>query len=166
LTVADRGRHVLIEFPSGFGVSAKEELSDVIDLGVTPILAHPERYSCMTPPGALEELVALGCLAQVNASSFEKRSQVRSRVLAWLRSGLVHYVASDGHSPKNRPPLLAPAFSIVASEAGLGNALRLFHLNGMALARGRPPLPPQPVSSQSWWTNLLDNLKLRSPQAS
>ncbi len=73
--------------------------------GITPILAHPERYSYLHK--RLDKLVAWhhqGCLMQINAGSIvgqfgERVSSVARRL---IKAGLAQFVASDAHDPEYR----------------------------------------------------------------
>ncbi len=73
--------------------------------GITPILAHPERYSYLHK--RLDKLVDWhhqGCLMQINAGSImgqfgERVSSVARRL---IKSGLAQFVASDAHDPEYR----------------------------------------------------------------
>ncbi|MBR6902965.1 MAG: hypothetical protein IKN39_03650 [Clostridia bacterium] len=88
-------------------ISIKEEL------GITPIIAHVERY-CKYK-GYKKLLTALAenrALCQINATFFLKRAENRA-VRKLLKAGLVDFVASDCHSPQNRPVRLNEALKLL-----------------------------------------------------
>jgi len=73
--------------------------------GITPILAHPERYSYLHRRP--EKLVAWhhqGCLMQINAGSIigQFGERVASVAKRMLKAGMVQFVASDAHDPEYR----------------------------------------------------------------
>jgi protein-tyrosine phosphatase len=75
--------------------------------GVRVILGHPERSPIFQDdPAALARLVDRGVLTSVTASALRGRAGDRARDCAidLFEAGLVHNVASDGHSPERRRP--------------------------------------------------------------
>ena len=112
MTVADQGRHILVEMFFNARTDFIEQLVFALQLGgLTPIIAHPERsLLAREMPQVLRELALRGCLMQVNCQSFTggEGRQIQMVAQALLREGLVDLVASDGHDPKRRPPLLSP----------------------------------------------------------
>jgi len=105
-TLAGLGKYVLIEFslfimPTGVkDVLFKLSLEDV-----TPIIAHPERYSgVIDRPELVLEYIHHGALLQVNAGSilgdFGKEIQ---KISMWMfENKLVHFIGSDAHGIKGR----------------------------------------------------------------
>jgi protein-tyrosine phosphatase len=105
-TLAGLGQYVLIEFslfimPTGVkDVLFKLSLEDV-----TPIIAHPERYSSVIDKQELVlDYIHHGALLQVNAGSilgdFGKEVQ---KISMWLfENKLVHFIGSDAHGIKGR----------------------------------------------------------------
>ena len=128
--------------------------------GLTPILAHPERNPVLQQHmDVLLRYLRLGCLSQVTASSFlgrfGKRAQQMSKDL--LEHELVHVVASDGHSPKNRSPRLSEAASYIADRAGEEVARALTSENPWAILQDQklpyhPDLPSE--KKKSLWAFL------------
>jgi protein-tyrosine phosphatase len=78
-------------------------------MGVQPILAHGERVA-MTEAGRgfVRRFVEQGGLVQVNADAIGGQVGWRVRRLCqrMIKEELVHVIASDGHSPTWRPPVL------------------------------------------------------------
>jgi protein-tyrosine phosphatase len=82
------------------------------EAGYFPIIAHVERIvAVQEKPAHVKGLVERGCLLQVNAESFlddvDGRTRKTAQTLAHDR--LLHVIASDGHRPECRPPLLLEA---------------------------------------------------------
>ena len=109
--------------------------------GWIPVIAHPERNVVFqSRPELLAALVARGAKAQVTAASISgdfgpaaKRASLR-----WIRSGLIHFVATDAHNPKRRPPRMSAARAIVTGQMGPEFAELLFERNPQALFDGSP----------------------------
>lgn len=73
--------------------------------GITPILAHPERYSYMSKNvEVLFEWHRQGCLMQINAGSITGQFGSRAEKLALqlIQARLAHFVASDAHETEYR----------------------------------------------------------------
>ncbi len=69
-------RYVLIEFsPYLSPVVFETALKRILRAGLLPIIAHVERYPSLTAdPGRLAEIVAMGCVLQINKESLERDS--------------------------------------------------------------------------------------------
>ena len=78
----------------------------VSNYGITPVLAHIERYPWLFHfDGVLFELLDIGCLMQVNLSSFTKSNIfTRIRLLRLMTDGLVNFIGTDCHRMSFRPP--------------------------------------------------------------
>ncbi|MHB0866235.1 MAG: tyrosine-protein phosphatase [Thermoleophilia bacterium] len=90
--------------------------------GYFPILAHPERVGFIQErPSSLTGITAQGNVyCQLTAASIEGlfgKSMHRCAV-ALLKLGLVHLVASDGHSAVKRPPLLSDCHRLLREMLG------------------------------------------------
>ncbi len=154
LSVADRGRYVLVEMPHGTFLDLRHLASRFQRIGLGIILAHPERHAeFLHDPGRIEEMIEGGCLVQVSAGSVTRpRSAEDERALkSWFQRGCVHLIGSDGHSPTRRPPRLADAYKKIRRWAGIGLADRICSSNGLAVLQGLPlrMAPPQP--KRAWW---------------
>lgn len=102
-------RYLLLEHPFSDKFDEKtinrvERLS--YDYNVTPILAHIERYhGLMSNKNALDELRDIGCLTQVNISSFADLPMLAKRKLfKYLESGRIDLIGSDCHNMGSRSP--------------------------------------------------------------
>jgi len=107
------GRYLLVEF-SPFLPLAKIEmiLQRVLQSGYFPVVAHTERVTAVQEkPARLQDLAAMGCFFQVNADSFldSANPRLRKTSLTLAKEGFVHVIASDGHRPARRPPILGAA---------------------------------------------------------
>lgn len=158
LSVADRGHYMLIEMPHGLFVDLRSIVAQLRELGIRPILAHPERQGeLLHDSGLIEELVRLGCLVQISSGSITKPRDRRDElaVRRWLKNGLVHVLGSDGHSVHRRPIRMKEAYELIVRWAGAAVADRVGSTTGMAILQGLPvrvPEPPPPP--RSWFARL------------
>lgn len=146
---------LLVElWPPTAAGTARRALEALLALGYTPVLAHVERYGCLREePLLLEQLVAAGCVAQVNSGAVVGRHGLATVQLVdrWLRRGLVAVVASDGHDVTSRPPQLDEAAGLLASRHGAAMAELCLTANPRALLAGRPVTLPV-VPRSRWWS--------------
>ena len=140
LTLGDGGRYLLLELPNGVFIDLREVVTELVELGVRPILAHPERHpELLHEKGNVEALIRRGCLVQVSSGSVRMRNRGNLKALQrWLRDGVIHFIASDGHSTIRRPPHLTEAYGVIAAWGGQQAADRIFYTNGLALIQGLP----------------------------
>ena len=96
-------RYLLIEFPYlGWPLSLENEILNFRQLGITPVLAHPERNpQVQEAPARIAPLVAAGALVQLTAASIDGRLGRRNRktAQALITAGHAHLIASDAHWP-------------------------------------------------------------------
>ena len=146
LTIGDHGKHLLVEFPPSFSVDVSPLFRQLIDLGVRPVLAHPERYEhLVAQSGAIEALIESGALMQVNAGSVTGGSLRRQKVIQdWFQRGIVHLIGSDGHRLTRRKPVVDEAFKVVNRWIGKEQAEAIFCTNGAAILEGKQLHPPPP----------------------
>ena len=135
-------RYLLIEFAvAGTETEAVDLIHELAVAGWRPIVAHPEFIPWLAPDRELvARLVALGALTQVTAMSvtgdFGRRPQ--SDTWALLDAGLVHFLASDSHGVRRRPPGLRRAAYLIAERLGEETARRLTTDNPRAVVENRP----------------------------
>ena len=135
-------RYLLIEFDSSN--TPREAIHLVHELAVAgwrPVLAHPEFIPWLAADRDLvARLIQLGAAAQVTAMSvtgdFGRRPQ--NDVFALLDAGLVHFLASDSHNTRRRPPGLRRAHDLIAGRWGGETARRLAADNPRAVVENRP----------------------------
>lgn len=154
LGMAGGNRYLLIELPEGLFFELRQLLTRLSDLGVHPILAHPERHlDLLHQPAQMERLIRLGCLVQVSSDSIaDPLSAANARMLRrWVEGGFVHLVGSDAHSALRRAPRLAAAHARIVEWAGPGVADRLCSLNGLIVLEGLPLRVPEPRLPRKRW---------------
>jgi protein-tyrosine phosphatase len=143
--------YLLVEF-SEFSIpyTMDQTLYELHLAGLRPVITHPERNSILRArPERLTQWVRLGCYVQVTGGAltggFGKGP--REDALAWIKQGLVHFVASDAHNTSGRPLRLRPAYEVVRERFGEETALALFQHNPLAAYEGRT-LPYVPETGQ------------------
>jgi protein-tyrosine phosphatase len=71
-----------------------------------------------------------------------------------MAESLVHFIGSDGHDCKHRPPTLDQAFQYVSKRFGEKSAVTLFSTNPLAVLNGEP-IPAEAsvelVPSRKWF---------------
>ncbi len=153
LTGLNRGRYLLVELPPEAALRRVERVfHEVALLGVTPVVAHPERHALFRrEPEALARLVRGGAAAQVTAGSLlgEFGESSRAAAAELIDLGLIAVVASDAHSLSRRPPRLAAARENVRRRWGSEVERGLFDANPGAILESRPipwaPFRPRPA---------------------
>jgi protein-tyrosine phosphatase len=135
-------RYLLIELDTYTRPSeAIHLIHEIAVAGWRPILAHPEFIPWLAAdPELLRQLVGLGATAQVTAMSLTGDFGRRPQQDAWrmLDAGLVHFVASDSHDARRRPPGLRRAHQMIAVRTGEETARRLTTDNPRAVLEDRP----------------------------
>lgn len=114
--------HLLLEMPlSPWPERVYEELQFLRDRqGITPVLAHVERYLApFRSEKLLQRLETMPVLLQVNAGYILDRKTARS-AMKLLQKGRVHLLGSDCHDMKSRPPRLGQAEEEIRKTLGEG----------------------------------------------
>ncbi len=149
LTVGDGNKYILIEFPSlGIPYLAEKILFEFIARGIVPIITHPERNPEVgRKPARYVEMIRMGCLGQVTAMSLTGGfgPDVRRLAEELVLHRLVHVIASDGHSIKDRPPVLTPAVKAASRLVGEEEAWRMVNEHPGAILEGRRPTIRPPI---------------------
>lgn len=97
-----------------------KELVDIACSGrVTLVLAHIERFWRMQSKETWKRLLQSGILMQVNASFFADFRTARKAVRL-LKDRYIHFVGSDCHDLKIRPPRMNEAADRITRKVGAG----------------------------------------------
>lgn len=158
--------YVLVEWP-GLRVppSTLSVLDNLVESGVRPILAHPERYRGLDQGMHLpEEWRARGALLQVNYGSLLGRYGDLPRRLAWrfLEAGWVDLMASDYHGRPTLSPSLAEAGEALAELGGGTQFDLLAGVNPVRVLRDEDTLSAPPLAVKPrMFDRLRDMFQLR-----
>ncbi|HEV8151038.1 MAG TPA: CpsB/CapC family capsule biosynthesis tyrosine phosphatase [Gemmatimonadales bacterium] len=134
-------RYVLVEFPPALAVPAiSSALRHVSELGLLPLLAHPERYAGCRPE-TVREWKAAGAVMQVDATTLLVTSGRGQRARALLEHGLADIIAADNHGDDR---MLGTAYRYLCEHDGEQQADLLTRHNPAAILAEQPlePVPP------------------------
>ncbi len=110
---------LLLEMPMArwteYTVREIEELAS--SQKVTLILAHIERYIKLQTSEIMERLYESGVMMQVNASFFRGYFS-KKLAFSMLKNNSVHFIGSDCHNTKSRPPKIGEAFDVISAKLG------------------------------------------------
>lgn len=115
-------RNMLLELPfTRWDRGLCDQLYNMMNrTGITPVLAHIERYLAAQDIMQVAEIISLGLPAQITAAEFLSFSTRRSAVKA-LKTW-AHVIATDCHDASNRKPCLGEAMTVVAKRLGCSTA--------------------------------------------
>lgn len=112
-------KNFLLELP--FAPWSTQMFNQIYDLisqtGLTPIIAHLERYMRTQRPKLIREVFGLGVPVQISADILERPLR-RGKVLAMLEGQMAHVVASDCHNCTDRAPNMGKGLQIVRRKLG------------------------------------------------
>ena len=119
LTIDKKGC-IILEMPeSPWTDSMFKEIENIsIKQGITPIIAHIDRYiRPFRTYGILERLSDMPVLVQANASFFLNKYTKRM-ALRLLQTDKIHLLGSDCHNITSRPPNLGQALGVIEQRLG------------------------------------------------
>ena len=122
MTVNDAGKYIFLELPDQFVPRPVVGfINRLRNRGITPVITHPERNPVIQQHvEVLYDLISAGGLSQITAGSLTgdmgRRAFKSCRQI--VEQNLVHFVASDAHSVKSRPPVLSAAFRKLSALVG------------------------------------------------
>lgn len=128
-------RYALIEFSMHTSYrQIHTGLSNILMLGITPVIAHIERYDALeNNEKRVRELIDMGCYTQINSYHVlksklfgERYKFMKKRARYFLERDLVHVVASDMHNLNKRPPYMKEAYELISKQYGERRARELF----------------------------------------
>jgi len=163
LRVADTS-FVLVEWP-GLQIppGTLPALVDLIETGVRPIIAHPERYGGMDREMALPgEWRRVGAYLQVNYGSLIGRygRGPRERAIELLSRGWVDLFSTDYHGRPPLPPYLEETHAALVSMGGGDHFEVLSAVNPTRILDGENPLPVPALSlKKGVWKKFLASLR-------
>jgi len=166
LATFGHGKYMLIEFQiHHIPEIQKQVLFDLKMSGVTPIIAHPERYRPVQENiTMIYDWLNTGCLMQVDAGSvlgyLGSGAQVASERI--IKSGWCHILGSDAHDDQRRNFSLKDAYEI--AHGWVGNDVNLMvNDHPLAVLAGKPiiidyELIPQEIPT--FWSRLKQRIRV------
>lgn len=146
-------RYILVEFPRLAAAPAvANALQQITQLGLVPVLAHPERYSGCSP-GAVRRWKAAGAVMQVDAPTLLSGRGRGRRARELVALGLADIMAADNHGDDR---MLGTTYGFLCEQGAAQQADLLARANpGAILAdEALAPVPPFEIK-----TAFLDRLR-------
>ncbi|MCX6588646.1 MAG: exopolysaccharide biosynthesis protein [Acidobacteria bacterium] len=148
---------LLVEFSDLMIFPNTEEIfAQLENAGMRVIVTHPERnWLLRQKPERLEAWVHQGAFLQVTGQSLLGffGSDVRKFSESLIEKGWVHFLASDAHDTKRRPPVLDQTWKRVSDRYGADYAEALLKIHPQAVIDGYKiesgPLDP-PEKRRKW----------------
>lgn len=115
----DGTRLLMVEMPfRSWNKSDLREIEGLLNRGITPIIAHLERfYGFSQNKGRIEELLELPVYVQLNAECLLRWS-MRRLPLRLFREGEAQLLGSDCHNMSSRTPNLAEGRAVLEKKLG------------------------------------------------
>jgi protein-tyrosine phosphatase len=152
-------RYILVEFPRLVAYdTVTNALSQVVELGLVPVLAHPERYSCCSVE-AVRQWRAVGGRMQVDATTLLASQARGQRARQLVGEGLADILAGDNHGDDRT---VATGADFLLAQDGAEQVELLVGRNPAAILKdaateGVPPLRIR----QSWMKRIKEFLEGR-----
>ena len=147
-TYGDRGEYCLLELPMyQTPVYTDQVIFSLQTKGITPIIAHPERYSAVIDdPNLVLEWLEAGCLIQMNSGSILGRfgAKIKETAEIMLSHNMVQLVASDSHGLERRSLNLKETYNELVEIVGPEQARALVETNPKAMLAGEFSLSQYP----------------------
>jgi protein-tyrosine phosphatase len=148
-------RYMLVEFsrlvaPDTVTIA----LTRIRDMGLIPLLAHPERYGCCTPE-AVTRWRALGAVMQVDAPTLSTSRARGQRARELVSQGLADIIAGDNHGDDRS---IADGHQFLVAQDAESQARLLTQVNPAAILADADLTPVPPIPIKSTWMQRLRQL--------
>ena len=126
-------KYILIEFSYTEEIDIAEAAYMAIMRGYKPIIAHIERYQYINSLAKVQEIIDVGALIQVNASSIIGKDGAKAKkfIKNLIKNDMVSFVSSDIHF--KRINYLLNAYNYVAKKHTKEIADKIFTLNAFEI---------------------------------
>lgn len=152
--------YILVEFPRLVAVDAvTNALTRVRDAGLTPVLAHPERYGCCTVE-AVSYWRNLGARMQVDATTLHSPQTRGQRARQLVAAGLADILAGDNHGDDRT---IAAGAAFLRALDGFSQADLLTVANPGVILRDEPLTDVPPLAIRRTWMQRLRQLLSGEP---
>lgn len=149
----NRTRYILVEFPRLVALKTVEQaLSQVVSLGLVPLLAHPERYRCCSVEAA-RHWKSLGVILQVDGPTLLTARPRGDRARDLVVHGLADIAAADNHGDTRSLKSVCDAISEMGNSE---QATLLMVTNPQAIVEDRAT---EPVPPMTWKRTLFDRFR-------
>jgi protein-tyrosine phosphatase len=141
-------RYILVEFPRLVSYDiVTSAITQVVELGLIPVVAHPERYSCCSV-ASVRHWRTVGAKMQVDATTLLASQARGQRARQLIGEGLADILAGDNHGDDRT---VATGARFLNAQDGGGQADLLAVRNPAAILEDKAlsPVPPLRIR-QSW----------------
>ena len=153
LVTLNRTRYLLVEFPRlVLAVTVEQALRRVVELGLVPVLAHPERYVCCRVVTAAQ-WKSIGALLQVDGPTLVSTRGRGERARRLVVAGLADLLAADNHGDERS---LRPVRTELLRKSGLTQATLLLQENPARILEDREVTAVPPME---WKVTMTDRLR-------
>lgn len=151
----NRKNHILLEFPNQFVPDRIINLLEgLIKKNIIPVISHPERnFLFQREPNILCDIIQTGTLTQITAMSItgEFGREAKRSAKKMLTHRMVHFIASDAHSAKHRPPVLNICIKHLKKIISDDEIEELLSINPEMAITGRMIYPQKPEKIKSFF---------------
>jgi protein-tyrosine phosphatase len=148
-------RYLLVEFPRMVAFDTVcTALARVVEVGLHPLLAHPERYTCCSPD-AVARWREIGARMQVDATTLLTPQSRGQRARALVIAGLADIVAADNHGDERS---IGTGRQFLESQDGAEQADLLTRVNPRAILDDAPLSPVPPLELRRSWVQKIRHL--------
>ena len=125
--------YVLFEIPlNSRPMNLDDVIYEMLRYKLVPVLAHPERYSCVhKDPELVYDLIDKGVLMQCNFGSFIGQYGTKSEIIAreMLMKDMVHFLGSDVHKQNTIYPNIPRVLDEIEKLVGKDKLVELTETN-------------------------------------
>lgn len=148
-------RYILVEFGRLTAVtSIANALHQLSQLGLIPLLAHPERYSACTPE-SVRHWKSLNAVMQVDATTILAPRGRGRRARDLLAAGLADIIAADNHGDDR---MIGTGYRYLCEAGGSSQADLLARRNPAAILKDQALEPVPPIIFKTGFMEKLRNL--------
>jgi protein-tyrosine phosphatase len=140
--------YILVEFPRLVAYDiVTNALTQVIELGLLPVLAHPERYSCCSVD-AVRQWRGIGARMQVDATTLLASQARGQRARQLIAEGLADIMAGDNHGDDRT---VATGANFLRAQDGAEQVELLSIRNPLSILNDSPTSPVPPLRIRESW---------------
>jgi protein-tyrosine phosphatase len=148
-------RYLLVEVPRMVAYDTVTiALTRVVEAGLMPLLAHPERYACCSPE-AVARWRDLGARMQVDATTLLSTQSRGQRARGLVAAGLADILAADNHGDDR---LIGTGRKFLEAQDGAQQAELLTVINPRAILADQPLVAVPPVEIRRTWMQRIRQL--------
>lgn len=148
-------RYLLVEFPRMVAFdTVSTALGRLVEAGLLPLLAHPERYTCCSPE-AVAHWREIGACMQVDATTLLSPQSRGQRARALVSAGLADILAADNHGDDRS---IGTGRQFLESQDGAEQADLLTRVNPRAILDDAPLTVVPPVEIRRSWMQKIRQL--------